>query len=51
MQQMQLQRIYQDCQIQFHVFSDSDSATTWLNGFIEQTGLLNAKQRKNPLIN
>jgi hypothetical protein len=36
MQQMQLQRIYHDCQIDFHVFSDSDSATTWLNSFIRQ---------------
>lgn len=36
-QQMQMQRIYQDCQIEFHVFSDSDSASDWLNSYIEQT--------------
>ncbi len=35
-QQMQLQRIYRDCQISFHVFSDIDSAKTWLNDFIAQ---------------
>ena len=51
MQQMQLQRIYRDCQIEFHVFSDSESATTWLNGFIEQTSLLKNKQRKKAFIN
>ncbi len=51
MQQMQLQRIYHDCQIEFHVFSDSESATTWLNGFIEQTNLLNNKQRKMSFVN
>lgn len=51
MQQMQLQRIYHDCQIEFHVFSDSESATTWLNGFIEQANLLKNKQQKKPLVN
>ena len=39
MQQMQLQRIYHDCQITFHVFSDSESATAWLNHFIEQSSI------------
>lgn len=34
-QQMQMQRIYQDCQIEFHVFSDSDCASDWLNGYIQ----------------
>ena len=51
MQQMQLQRIYHDCQIEFHVFSDSESATDWLNGFIEQSVLLNNKQRKTARVN
>ncbi|OUR80940.1 hypothetical protein A9Q75_09785 [Colwellia psychrerythraea] len=46
MQQMQLQRIYHDCQIEFHVFSDSEIASDWLNGFIEQASLLKNKQRK-----
>ena len=46
MQQMQLQRIYHDCQIEFHVFSDSEIANDWLNGFIEQASLLKNKQRK-----
>ncbi len=36
-QQMQLQRIYQDCQIDFHVFSDRDSAKLWLGEFIART--------------
>ena len=35
-QQMQMQRIYQDCEIEFHVFSDHDSASAWLNAFIAQ---------------
>ncbi len=51
MQQMQLQRIYHDCQIEFHVFSDSDSATDWLNGYIEQTNLIKNKQHKSSLVN
>mgnify|MGYP000491654437 CR=1 FL=1 len=51
MQQMQLQRIYHDCQIEFHVFSDSDSATDWLNGYIEQTNLIKNKQHKGSLVN
>jgi hypothetical protein len=46
MQQMQLQRIYQDCQIEFHVFTDSEIATTWLNSFVEQTNVLKSKERK-----
>jgi hypothetical protein len=51
MQQMQLQRIYHDCQIEFHVFSNSDSATDWLNGYIEQTNLIKNKQHKSSLVN
>ncbi len=50
-QQMQLQRIYHYCQIEFHVFSDTESATAWLNSFIEQTSLLKKKQQKNNLVN
>ncbi|AAZ28569.1 MULTISPECIES: hypothetical protein [Colwellia] len=46
MQQMQLQRIYHDCQIEFHVFSDSEIAADWLNDFIEQANSLKNKQRK-----
>ncbi len=34
--QMQLQRIYQSCQIQFHFFSDSSNAKNWLDSFIEE---------------
>jgi hypothetical protein len=51
MQQMQLQRIYHDCQIEFHVFSDSESASDWLNGFIEQANLFINKQRKTAQVN
>jgi len=52
MQQMQLQRIYQDCQIDFHVFSDSNSAKVWLDGYIEQATIISNKQkRKTPLVN
>lgn len=36
MQQMQLQRIYQDCCISFHVFTNSHSAHAWLDSYIEQ---------------
>lgn len=36
MQQMQLQRIYHDCQIEFHVFSDNEIATDWLHDYIKQ---------------
>jgi hypothetical protein len=32
--QMQLQRIYQSCPIQFNFFSDSNNAKTWLDRFI-----------------
>ena len=46
MQQMQLQRIYHDCQIEFHVFSDNEIATDWLNDYIQQANLLTNKQRK-----
>ncbi len=34
--QMQLQRIYQSCQIQFNFFSDSNNAKTWLDSFINE---------------
>ncbi|MCW8833181.1 MAG: hypothetical protein OQK09_02440 [Colwellia sp.] len=34
--QMQLQRIYQSCQIQFHFFSDSSNAKLWLDNFINE---------------
>lgn len=32
--QMQLQRIYQNCNIQFNFFSDVKNAQKWLNSFI-----------------
>ena len=32
--QMQLQRIYQSCQVRFHFFSDSSNAKIWLDSFI-----------------
>lgn len=47
MQQMQLQRIYQDCNINFHVFSDAESAKLWLDGYIEQTILESSLKEKN----
>jgi len=34
--QMQLQRIYQSCQIQFNFFSDSNNAKIWLDSFINE---------------
>ena len=34
-QQMQLRRIYQSCNLTFHVFSDIESARNWLSEFIE----------------
>ncbi|GAA0810824.1 hypothetical protein KO495_07200 [Colwellia sp. D2M02] len=33
-QQMQLQRIYRQCRIDFHVFSEVSRAKSWLNQFI-----------------
>ncbi len=51
MQQMQLQRIYHDCQIEFHVFSGSESATAWLNDFIKQANTLKSKQQQKSFIN
>jgi hypothetical protein len=52
MQQMQLQRIYQDCQIDFHVFSDSESAKLWLDEYINQSLALKSKQdTKKALVN
>jgi hypothetical protein len=51
MQQMQLQRIYHDCQITFHVFSDTESAQTWLNSFVKQSNASKSKQRDSALVN
>jgi hypothetical protein len=52
MQQMQLQRIYQDCSMDFHVFSDSDSAKVWLDEYIVQAETIRNKQkRKAHLVN
>lgn len=48
MQQMQLQRIYQDCGIDFHVFSESESAKTWLDEYIEQVATQKNKRKKKP---
>mgnify|MGYP000054437373 CR=1 FL=1 len=45
MQQMQLQRIYQDCQIDFHVFTDSHSAKLWLSEYIAQATKMNIKNK------
>ncbi|MCP4991700.1 MAG: hypothetical protein GY928_38255 [Colwellia sp.] len=50
-QQMQLQRIYHDCQIEFHVFSESESATAWLNDFIQQSNTLKSKHQQKSLFN
>ncbi|WP_448565527.1 hypothetical protein [Thalassotalea ganghwensis] len=33
-QQMQLRRIYQTCQLTFHVFADISSAKLWLDDFV-----------------
>jgi len=44
-QQMQFQRIYHDCQIQFHVFSDSENASNWLNDFVDEANLSKNKKR------
>jgi hypothetical protein len=33
--QMQLQRIYQACNVKFHFFSDQENAKLWLDSFIE----------------
>lgn len=32
--QMQLQRIYQNCSVQFYFFSDTENAKQWLDSFI-----------------
>lgn len=50
-QQMQLQQIYRDCNISFHVFSDTQSATDWLNGFIEKASSLKNKKQTAVIIN
>ena len=36
LQQMQLRRVYQSCNVTFHSFSDSDSAKQWLQRYLEQ---------------
>jgi len=35
-QQMQLRRVYQSCNLKFHVFSDIISAKNWLTDFIDE---------------
>lgn len=35
-QQMQLQQIYSDYQLTFHVFSDSEMASEWLYAYLKQ---------------
>ncbi|XQW85516.1 hypothetical protein ACOYR1_01945 [Thalassotalea piscium] len=38
LQQLQLRRIYQTCQLTFHVFSNIESARSWLQDYVrEQT--------------
>ncbi len=39
-QQMQLRRIFQSCNLTFHVFSDIDSARNWLAEFIEEQSMI-----------
>ncbi|SET72279.1 hypothetical protein [Thalassotalea agarivorans] len=34
LQQMQLQRVYQACNVQFHTFCDKQSATDWMQTFL-----------------
>ena len=36
-QQLQLRRIYQACNITFYVFSDVDNAKSWLEQFLQQS--------------
>jgi len=36
LQQIQLRRIYQTCNLTFHVFSNLDAAKSWLESFIEE---------------
>jgi hypothetical protein len=36
LQQMQLRRIYQSCNLTFHVFSDIYSARKWLDSFVAE---------------
>ena len=36
LQQIQLRRVYQTCNLTFHVFSNLDAAKSWLDGFIEE---------------
>ncbi len=39
-QQMQLRRIYQNCNLPFHVFSDIESAKNWLVSYIEDNEMV-----------
>jgi hypothetical protein len=48
---MQLQRLYHYSQLEFHVFSDSESATAWLNSLLAQAKLQKNKQQKKDLVN
>lgn len=41
-QQMQLRRVYQQCGVTFFVFSDIDSARTWLTDYITEQQNLRA---------
>jgi len=36
LQQIQLRRVYQSCNLTFHVFSNLDAAKSWLDSFIEE---------------
>lgn len=41
-QQMQLRRVYQQCGVTFFVFSDIDSARSWLTDYITEQQNLRA---------
>lgn len=36
LQQMQLKRIYQSCQLEFHVFTNTEIARNWLSEYLAQ---------------
>ncbi|WP_281559584.1 hypothetical protein [Thalassomonas sp. RHCl1] len=36
LQQMQLKRIYQNCQLEFHVFTNTEIARNWLSQYLAQ---------------
>jgi hypothetical protein len=40
LQQMQLRRIYQTCNLTFHVFSNIDAAKSWLSEFITEKSVV-----------